>query len=96
VRVVLPPAGQVRVMVPALAKEQTAATVSFLGSGGVAYRAFDFNEQIASQWDLFQGSRNFPRLPAGTWQVTAKAADGRTFTGTAAVVPGGSVEVVLK
>lgn len=96
VRVVLLPAGQVRVTVPALAKENTAATVSFLGSGGVAYRAFDFNEQIASQWDLFQGHRSFPRIPVGTWQVTAKAADGRTFTGTAAVVPGGSVEVVLK
>jgi protocatechuate 3,4-dioxygenase beta subunit/5-hydroxyisourate hydrolase-like protein (transthyretin family) len=96
VRVLLPPAGQVRVKVPALAKENTAATVSFLGSGGVAYRAFDYNEQIASQWDLFQGNRSFPRIPVGTWQVTAKAADGRTFTGTAAVTPGGVVEVVLK
>ncbi|MEA2599989.1 MAG: hypothetical protein QOF89_981 [Acidobacteriota bacterium] len=96
VRVVLLPAGQVRVRVPALAKEETAATVSFLGSGGVAYQAFDFNEQISSQWDLFQGFRSFARIPAGTWQVTAKAADGRTFTGTAAVTPGGVVEVVLK
>ncbi len=96
VRVVLLPAGQVRVTVPALAKEATSATVTFLGSGGAVYRTFDFNGQIASEWDLFQGNRNFTRIPVGTWQVTAKAADGRTFTGTAAVVPGGMVEVSLK
>ncbi len=95
-RVVLQPAGQVRVIVPALAKEETAATVTFTGSGGV-YRTFEpFSNQITSQWDLFQGIRNFTRIPAGTWQVTAKAADGRTFTGTAAVVPGNTVEVTLK
>jgi uncharacterized GH25 family protein len=95
VRVVLAPAGVVRVKVPALTQDETSATVGLTGSGG-AYRAFDFSGQVTSQFDLYRGAQTFTRIPGGTWQITAKAPDGRTFTGTAAVTPGGAVDVVLK
>ncbi len=95
VRVLLSPAGVVRVKVPALTQDDTAAKISLASPGG-AYRAFDFNGQITSQFDLYRGTQTLTRIPAGTWQVTAKAADGRTYTGTAAVTPGGAVDVVLK
>jgi uncharacterized GH25 family protein len=95
VRILLAPAGVVHVKVPALTQEDTTSTVSLTGPGG-AYRAFDFSGQVTSQFDLYRGTQSFSRIPAGTWQVTAKAADGRTFTGTATVTPGGAVDAVLK
>jgi len=95
VRVALAPAGVVRVKVPALTQEDTTATVGLTGPGG-GYRTFDFSGQVTSQFDLYRGTQTFSRIPAGTWQVTAKAADGRTFTGTVAVTPGRAVDVVLK
>jgi hypothetical protein len=94
VRLLLAPAGIVRVKVPALTQDDTTATVSLTGPGG-AYRSF-YSEQVTSQFDLYRGTQTFTRIPAGTWQVTAKAADGRTFTGTVAVTPGGAVDVALK
>ncbi len=95
VSVALPPAGMVRVKVPALTRDDTTATVSLTGPGG-AYRTFDYTGQVASQWDLYRGIQSFGRIPAGTWQVTAKTADGRTFTGSTAVTPGGVVDVTLQ
>jgi uncharacterized GH25 family protein len=94
-RIALAPAGVVRVKVPALTQDDTTAKVSLAGPGG-AYRAFDYSGQVVSQFDLYHGTQSFSRIPAGTWQVTAKAADGRTFTGTTAVTPGGVVDVTLK
>ncbi|HEX4965027.1 MAG TPA: carboxypeptidase-like regulatory domain-containing protein [Thermoanaerobaculia bacterium] len=95
VQVVLPPAGMVRVKVPTLTKEDTAATLTLTGPGG-AYRTFDYSGQITSQWDLYQGAQSFTRIPVGTWQLLAKTPDGRTFKGTAAVTAGSVVDVVLK
>jgi len=95
VRVILPPSGVVQVKVPTLTKQDITATVSLNGPGG-AYRTFDFNGQVVSQLELYRGVQRISRVPAGIWQLTAKAADGRTFTGTATVTPGGVVEVVLK
>ena len=92
VHVVLPPAGQLRVRVPDL---EGAATVVLSGAGGV-YHGFDWDGRVRSEWDLAGGSRSFDRLPAGVWQVTARAADGRSWSGTATVTPGGSAVVELR
>ena len=94
-RVAVLPAGRLRVKVPALAKDAATATVGLTGPGGIAYRTFDFREQVTAQWDLYSGQANFGRVPPGSWQVTAKAADGRTWTGSAVVTAGAEVEVTL-
>jgi protocatechuate 3,4-dioxygenase beta subunit len=94
VHVILPPAGQLHLQVPALANDPAPATAVLTGAGGV-YRALD-RRGVSSEWDLAAGERFLDRVPAGVWQVTARTADGRTWSGTAAVTPGGVAEVVLK
>jgi protocatechuate 3,4-dioxygenase beta subunit len=93
--VVLPPAGQLHIQVPALAKGSAAAKAVLTGAGGV-FRALDWSGGVSSEWELAAGERLLGSVPAGVWQVTARAADGRTWSGTAAVTPGGTAEVVLK
>ncbi len=92
IHVVLPPAGQLSVQVPGLKVD---ATVVLSGGGGV-YRDFDWDGRVRSEWDLDGGARSFDHLPAGVWQVTARAADGRSWSGTATVTPGGSAVVELR
>jgi protocatechuate 3,4-dioxygenase beta subunit len=95
VRVILPPAGQLQVQVPALAEHPAAAKVVLTGAGG-PYRAIAGDGSVRSEWDLDAGSRSLDRVPAGVWQVTARAVDGRSWTGTATVTPGGAAVVELR
>jgi hypothetical protein len=94
-RALLPPAGQVRIQVPALAKEAASAKVVLTGAGG-PYRAIDWDGTVKSEWELGDGAFSFSRVPAGVWQVVAHAVDGRSWSGTVTVTPGGVAEVVLK
>jgi protocatechuate 3,4-dioxygenase beta subunit len=95
VRVILPPAGQLRIQVPALAEHPAAAKVVLTGAGGL-YRAIAGDGSVRSEWDLDDGSRFLDRVPAGVWQVAARAADGRSWSGTATVTPGGVAVVELR
>jgi protocatechuate 3,4-dioxygenase beta subunit len=95
VHAVLPPAGQVRIQIPALANDPVEAKAVLTGAGGV-YRDFDWDGSVKSEWPFHNGGTNLPRVPAGVWQVTARAADGRTWSGTVTVAPGGVAEVGLK
>jgi uncharacterized GH25 family protein len=95
VRVVLPPAGRLRIKVPALASGEVAAKVVLTGAGGL-YRGFDWDGSVKSEWELESGEIVLPQVPTGVWQVTARAADGRSWSGTATVTPGGVAEVVVK
>ena len=95
VHVVLPPGGQLHIQVPALAKDPAAAKVVLTGAGG-PYRTLDGRGGVSSEWDLESGERALGNVTAGVWQVTARAADGRTWSGTAVVTAGGVAEVVLK
>jgi hypothetical protein len=45
---------------------------------------------------LAEGTLTLDRIPAGVWQVMAHGADGRAWSGTALVTPGGVAEVTLK
>ncbi|MFL6231665.1 MAG: carboxypeptidase regulatory-like domain-containing protein [Thermoanaerobaculia bacterium] len=95
VRAVLPPAGQVHIEVPVLAKDSMEAKAVLSGPGGV-YRDFDWDGSVKSEWDCHGGRVNLTRVPAGVWQVAVRAADGRTWSGTVTVTPGGVAEVGLK
>jgi protocatechuate 3,4-dioxygenase beta subunit len=91
----LPPAGQVRLQIPALANDPVEVKAVLTGPGGV-YRDFDLDGTVRSEWSCYNGRMNLLRVPAGVWQVAARAADGRTWSGTATVTPGGVAEVGLK
>jgi protocatechuate 3,4-dioxygenase beta subunit len=95
IRVVLPPAGRIRIKVPALASGEVAAKVTLTGAGGL-YRGFDWDGSVKSEWELEGGATVLPQVPTGVWQVTARAADGHSWSGTATVTPGGVAEVVVK
>ena len=95
IRVVLPPAGRLRIRVPALASGDVAAKVVLTGAGGL-YRGFDWDGSVKSEWELESGEIVLPQVPTGVWQVTARATDGRSWSGTATVTPGGVAEVVVK
>ncbi|HVR98468.1 MAG TPA: carboxypeptidase regulatory-like domain-containing protein, partial [Thermoanaerobaculia bacterium] len=94
VRVTLPPAGTVRVQVPALTNDPAKAKVTLTGPGGT-YRALGWNGTVDSEFDLYAGLTRM-RVPAGVWQVVARAVDGRSWSATATVTPGGVIEVILK
>lgn len=94
IHAVLPPAGQLRIQVPALAAG-SAAKVVLTGAGG-PYQAMDWDGSVKSEWELYNGQATFTRIAPGTWQAVARTPDGRTFTGTVTVTPGGMTEGVLK
>jgi uncharacterized GH25 family protein/protocatechuate 3,4-dioxygenase beta subunit len=94
-RVVLATPGAVRVEVPALADGRVGGNVRFTDAAGRVFRAIWGNEAL-TEFTLQNGSRDFQRIPVGAWTVTATAADGRTWTGTAAVTASGRTVVRLE
>lgn len=94
-RVVLATPGSLRVEVPALADGRVAGTVRLTDAAGRVFRAL-WGDEAMSDFTLLSGSRELPRLPVGTWTLTATAADGRTWTGTATVTPAGKPVVKLE
>jgi hypothetical protein len=93
-RVVLPLPGGLDLKVPALAGTRVGAKVRLTDAGGKLFRTPWGDARSA--FDLDAGAYKFERLPPGAWKVDVTAADGRTWTGTATVVPGGTVPVTLE
>ena len=73
---------------------QGTAKVTLTGPGG-PLRVTEFGGVLISDWDLYQGRALLSRVPAGSWQVVVRAPDGRSWTGTATVTPGGLAEITL-
>ncbi len=95
VQAALPPPGQVSIQVPDLANDPMEAKAVLTGSGGV-YRDFDWDGTVKSEWPCYSGKATLSHVPAGVWRVAVRAADGRTWSGTVTVAPGGVAEVGLK
>lgn len=94
-RAVLPQPGNLRVNVPALADGTVAATASLVGSGGAPLWLLGW-EGVQSKWDLRSGVLYLGNVPAGLWQIAVRAADGRTWSGTASVTPGAEAATTLE
>ncbi|HEX3128595.1 MAG TPA: carboxypeptidase-like regulatory domain-containing protein, partial [Thermoanaerobaculia bacterium] len=93
-RVVLPLPGGLDLKVPALAGTRLGAKVRLTDAGGKPFRT-PWGDAKAD-FDLDAGALKLERLAPGAWKVDVTAADGRTWTGTATVVPGGTVPVTLE
>jgi hypothetical protein len=93
-RVVLPLPGGLDLKVPALAGTRMGAKVHLTDAGGKLFRTTWGDARSA--FDLDAGAYKFERLPPGAWKVDVTATDGRTWTGTATVVPGGTAQVSLE
>ena len=93
-RVVLPLPGSLDLKVPALAGTRIGAKVRLTDAGGKPFRTTWGDAKSA--FDLDAGALKLERLAPGAWKVDVTADDGRTWTGTATVVPGGTVPVTLE
>jgi hypothetical protein len=93
-RVVLPLAGGLDLKVPALAGTRVGAKVRLTDAQGKPFR--NAWGDSPTTFDLDAGAYKFERLAPGAWKVDVTAADGRTWTGTATVVPGGTAPVTLE
>lgn len=92
--VVLPPAGRVEIRVPDLAQSNVIAKATLTGPGG-PLRFTGFGGTVESEWNLYQGRAFLSHIPAGSWQVVVRAPDGRSWTATATVTPGGLEEITM-
>jgi hypothetical protein len=93
-RVVLPLPGSLDLKVPALAGTRIGAKVRLTDANGKLFRS-PWGDAL-SAFDLDAGAYKFERLAPGAWKVDVTADDGRTWTGTATVVPGGTAPVALE
>jgi 5-hydroxyisourate hydrolase-like protein (transthyretin family) len=96
VAVSLPPGGRVAVTVPALAATSARATLTLARPDGRPFRIPYWADQLRSEWPLAGGEATVGGLEPGTWNLTVTAGDGRTWSGTATVTPGGTAEVSLE
>lgn len=94
-RVVLPPAGALSLRVPGLSEARVGAKVKLTDGSGKPFR-IPWGGQVMKDFDLQGGTRRFEKLPPGPWTLDVSATDGRTWTGSATVVPGGLAEVTLE
>jgi hypothetical protein len=94
-RVILPPAGGLSLKVPGLSEARVGARVKLTDASGKLFR-LPWGGQVMKEFDLQGGSRRFEKLPPGQWTLDVAATDGRTWTGSATVLPGGMAEVTLE
>ncbi|MES1243979.1 MAG: carboxypeptidase regulatory-like domain-containing protein [Acidobacteriota bacterium] len=93
-RVALPLPGSLDLKVPALAGTRIGAKVRLTDANGKLFR--NAWGDAPATFDLDVGAYKFDRLAPGAWKVDVTADDGRTWTGTATVVPGGTAPLVLE
>jgi hypothetical protein len=93
-RVVLPPPAGLELTVPALAAAPESARVRLNDAAGRLFRTL-LGGQPFSEIGLNAGSARVERIAPGPWRLTVTAADGRVWTGTAFLTPGGIARVTL-
>ncbi|MEA2559218.1 MAG: hypothetical protein QOH06_722 [Acidobacteriota bacterium] len=94
-RVVLPRAGGLNLKVPGLSEARVGAKVTLTDASGKLFRV-PWGSQVRKEFDLQGGSRRFESLTPGQWTLNVSATDGRTWSGSATVLPGGMAEVTLE
>ncbi len=85
VRVTLPPAGRLRVEVPALAAESRLAALTLLGPDGARFWTLGPGGTVESEWIVRGGRSTVDGVPVGTWTPVVQSSDGRTWSGAAVV-----------
>jgi protocatechuate 3,4-dioxygenase beta subunit len=93
-RVVLPLPGGLDLKVPALQTARVDARVTLTDANGKRFRTAW--QESAKGFALEAGALKLERVAPGTWKVDVTADDGRTWSGSATVVPGNTAQVVLE
>ncbi len=94
-RVQLPAGGGLQVTVSDLV-DGTSATVRLVGPDGRPHQAIGWSGNVTAQWRLRGGHHTATNLAPGTWTVEVTAADGRAWSGSAAVAAGATADVTLR
>ena len=90
----LPPACEMRVLIPELYDTQEAATVTIAGDDGRPLRSLGWMGP-ASSWRAVGGRLLLGFAPPGHWRVLARASGGRSWQGDITTTDGATAEVVL-
>ncbi len=93
-RVVLPTAGTLHLRVPEL-KQELLAKVLLTGPDGQPYAGVAGMNFAPGEWVMSSGQSVATGLTPGVWNFSVTHTDGRTWSGSAVVNPGGTTEVSL-
>lgn len=93
-RVILQRPGALRLQVAGL-EDRAGAKVTLTDANGNLYRV-PWGGQVRKEFELSGGMRRFDKLAPGQWTVTVAAPDGRSWSGSATVLPGATAEVTLE
>ena len=95
-QVALPAAGRLRVRVPDLVESESPATLTMATIAGQPFRHLAFGGLLEESWRLAGGRVIVEGVPAGQWMLRVQAADGRTWSATAASTGGPDIDVSLE
>jgi hypothetical protein len=79
--------------VPALQAARVRARLTLTDQNGKPFRT-PYGESLTT-FELEAGALKLERLAPGTWKLDVVADDGRTWSGTATIVPGATVQMTL-
>ncbi|MCI0612642.1 carboxypeptidase regulatory-like domain-containing protein [bacterium] len=97
VKINLQPAAKLRVRVPALSADQSIAKMTLTGSDGRPYRSLrSWTGSIFTEIDVYSGEAIMEMLPAGTWNISVIAPDGRRWQKAVTTSAGTITEAVLE
>jgi hypothetical protein len=96
-KITLQPAAKLRVKVPALSANQTIAKMTLTGSDGRPYRSLrSWTGTIFTEIDVYSGEAMLEMLPAGIWNISVVAPDGRQWQKAVTISAGTSTEAILE
>ena len=94
--VILRPAAQLRVRVPALAGSDQIASLRLFGLSGEPFRGLDESASLQEEWPVVAGKALVEHLPAGSWTLLVHNPDGQTWSGSVSVGAGMEMEIGLE
>jgi len=90
-------AAKLRVKVPALSADQSIAKMTLTGSDGRPYRSLrSWTGSIVTEFDVNSGETMMDMLPAGNWNISVIAPDGRRWQKEATTSADTTTEVILE
>ncbi|MCI0445553.1 carboxypeptidase regulatory-like domain-containing protein [bacterium] len=93
----LQPAAKLRVKVPALSGDQSIAKMTLTGSDGRPYRSLrSWTGSIFTEIDVYSGEAMMEMLPAGPWNISVTAPDGRHWQKALTTSAGTTTEAILE
>jgi protocatechuate 3,4-dioxygenase beta subunit len=97
VRLALDPEAVLDLRVPALEGGAALAKVTLRAADGTPFRTPGWTGAVVEpEQTMARGRERWEGLPAGSWTVEVRAADGRAWRGAATLVPGQTAELVLE